>query len=130
VQVLVDRDGGIDLDAVAEVSRRCSEALDSADVFAGAYVLEVSSPGVDRPLTQPRHWRRNTTRLVEARLRDGSSVTGRVTDANDDAVTIEVGAQKRSIPYAELVRGVVQVEFNRPGASSIEDGLDDEEAAR
>src|SRR4051812_39024854 len=59
VRVIVDADGGIDLDAVAEVSRVVSDVLDEkGDGFAGPYVLEVSSPGVDRPLTEPRHWRR------------------------------------------------------------------------
>jgi ribosome maturation factor RimP len=126
VQVLVDRDGGIDLDGVAEVSRSCSEALDAADVFAGAYVLEVSSPGVDRPLTQPRHWRRNVGRLVQARLADGGTVTGRLTSAGDDSVTLAVGSGQRTFAYGELSRGVVQVEFSRPGY----DETDDEEAAR
>ena len=70
VRVVVDRDGGIDLDAVADVSRLVSAALDAAEdrgreIFTGEYQLEVSSPGVDRPLTQPRHWRRNVGRLVK-----------------------------------------------------------------
>ena len=134
VQVLVDRDGGIDLDGVADVSRSCSEALDAADVFPGAYVLEVSSPGVDRPLTEPRHWRRNTGRLVEAKLTDGSTVTGRLMAADDESVTLAVGSGQRTASYAELARGAVQVEFSRPGAAAIEDDLDedmdDEEAAR
>ncbi len=130
VQVLVDRDGGIDLDGVADFSRSCSEALDAADVFAGAYVLEVSSPGVDRPLTEPRHWRRNAGRLVEARLTDGSTVTGRLTDAGEASVTVAVGSGYRTLSYAELARGAVQVEFNRPGAPATENDIDDEEAAR
>ncbi|MGW1448381.1 ribosome maturation factor RimP, partial [Micromonospora sp. NPDC002411] len=70
VRVMVDADGGIDLDAVADVSRAVSAALDAAeetggDIVAGEYQLEVSSPGVDRPLTLPRHWRRNVSRLVK-----------------------------------------------------------------
>ena len=67
VRIVVDRDGGVDLDLVAEVSRRASELLDSpslSDLLTGAFVLEVTSPGVDRPLTQPRHWRRAVGRLV------------------------------------------------------------------
>ena len=71
VRVLVDKDGGVTLDDVADVSRLVSEALDVADeqdptLLGTSYVLEVSSPGVDRPLTEPRHWRRNVGRLVSA----------------------------------------------------------------
>src|ERR1700709_715090 len=65
VRVIIDRDGGLDLDAVAEVSHAVSAALDAdEDVMPGAFVLEVSTPGVDRPLTHPRHWRRARGRLV------------------------------------------------------------------
>ena len=65
LRVVVDRDGGLSLDAVAAVSTAVSAALDDSDAMGGApYVLEVTSPGIDRPLTEPRHWRRNLTRLV------------------------------------------------------------------
>ena len=78
VRVIVDADGGINLDAVADVSRAVSAALDAAeeaggDILAGEYQLEVSSPGVDRPLTLPRHWRRNVGRLVKVTVRGGSA---------------------------------------------------------
>ncbi len=118
VLVVVDRDGGISLDAVADVSRACSEALDAADVLNAPYVLEVTSPGVDRPLTLPRHWRRNVTRLVKAKLADGSTLTGRVTAAADDAVTFDVDGKPRKLPIGDLVEGKVQVEFNRREVSS------------
>src|SRR3954462_10521395 len=79
VRVVVDQDGGIDLDAVAEVSRAVSDALDGSDATGSApYTLEVTSPGVDRPLTEPRHWRRAVGRRVSAQVRDQCSVTGRV----------------------------------------------------
>lgn len=109
VRVVVDRDGGLDLDAVAEVSRVVSAALDDSDVAgATAYTLEVTSPGVDRPLTEPRHWRRATGRLVRA-----GNVTGRVLDADDDRVRLELdGGETRDIPYADLGAGKVQVEFS------------------
>ena len=106
----------LSLDAVAEASRRISEVLDADDVVPGAYVLEVTSPGVDRPLTEPRHFRRNRRRKVEVRLRDGSAVTGRVV-AVGDALELEVAGPKkgttarREVPWAEVVRGQVQVEF-------------------
>jgi ribosome maturation factor RimP len=118
VRVLVDRDGGVSLDDVAEVSRTVSEALDELDqqdpsVLGASYVLEVSSPGVDRPLTQPRHWRRNVRRLVTATLADGSTTTGRVAVADEAGVTLLVDGTERVLPYSDLVRGSVQVEFAR-----------------
>ena len=109
VRVLVDRDGGIDLDAVAEVSRAVSDALDAADAFGdSAYVLEVSSPGVDRPLTEPRHWRRNVGRLVEV-----NGLTARIINASDDGVAVEVDGQAQDIAYSDLGPGKVVVEFSR-----------------
>ncbi len=117
VRVVIDRDGGVDLDLVAQVSQRVAELLDAAplaDQFAGAYVLEVSSPGVDRPLREPRHWRRAMRRRVIATLADGSTVEGRVVDVSDDGVQFDVGTESpRTVPFAELVSGAVQVEFNR-----------------
>jgi ribosome maturation factor RimP len=120
VRVIVDADDGIDLDAVAVVSRVISDALDddsfdTADArpLAGSYVLEVSSPGVDRPLTQPRHWRRARGRLVSTEV-DGFPVTGRVTGADDDGVTLDVDGTRRSVAWSALGRGKVQIEFNRP----------------
>ena len=128
VRVLVDRDGGTSLDDIADVSRAVSEALDDIDarepeLLAGAYVLEVSSPGVDRPLTQPRHWRRNLGRLVRATLRDGDTVEGRLTHADDD--TVEIGG--RPLRHDELERGLVQVEFSRKGQLGTDgtDGIDE-----
>jgi ribosome maturation factor RimP len=109
VRVVVDRDGGLDLDAVAEVSRVVSAALDDSNTTGETpYTLEVTSPGVDRPLTQPRHWRRARGRLVKA-----GAVTGRVVDADDDRVRLDVGeGETRELTYAELGAGTVQVEFS------------------
>ena len=124
VRVIVDRDGGVSLDDVADVSRGISDALDALDeqdptALGPSYVLEVSSPGVDRPLTQPRHWRRNVGRLVKATLRDGTTVTGRITAADDDGVTLDVDGAERVLGQADVARGAVQVEFSR------RDGEDD-----
>jgi ribosome maturation factor RimP len=114
VQVVVDRDGGITLDDVAEASRVVSAAMDEQDPIASAYVLEVTSPGVDRPLTLPRHWRRNAGRLVDVRRTDGTRVTGRVQSADDDGVEllVTVDGQVR-VPYAEVAKATVEVEFSR-----------------
>jgi len=114
IRVIVDRDGGLDLDAVAEVSRVVSDALDTSDVTgSSSYTLEVSSPGVDRPLTEPRHWRRAAGRLVVA-----GSTTGRVISADDDGVTFDVDGSEHVVPYADLPAGRVQVEFGRSGGTA------------
>ncbi|HST46706.1 ribosome maturation factor RimP [Jatrophihabitans sp.] len=116
IRVSVDGDRGIDLDAVARISRTVSDVLDAdgAASFAGPYVLEVSSPGVDRPLTEPRHWRRATGRLVTVDV-DGRPLTGRVVGADDSAVQLDVEGRQHSLPLAGLGPGRVQVEFSRPG---------------
>ena len=126
VRVLVDKDGGVTLDDVADVSRLVSEALDAADeqdptLLGTSYVLEVSSPGVDRPLTEPRHWRRNVGRLVVATLRDGGSAEGRITAVDDSGVVLD---EERVLPWAEVARGAVQVELNRKDADGPEDVAD------
>ena len=114
IRVVVDRDGGLDLDAVAEVSRVVSDALDTSDVTgASSYTLEVTSPGVDRPLTEPRHWRRAVGRMVVA-----GATTGRVVGADDDGVTFDVDGVEQTVPYADLPAGRVQVEFGRSGGSA------------
>ena len=116
VRVVVDRDGGVDLDDVAEVARAVSDLLDEdPDLVAGAYVLEVTSPGVDRPLTDARHWRRAVGRLVKATLAD-ETVVGRVTASTDTDVTLEVDGVERTLLQAEVVQAVVQVEFSRQEA--------------
>ncbi|RJK96497.1 ribosome maturation factor RimP [Vallicoccus soli] len=130
VRVVVDQDGGVSLDTVAEVSQRLSAALDAPEAdraLGGApYVLEVTSPGVDRPLTEARHWRRARTRLVVADLVEGGEVTGRVLAADDEGVDLEVDGEPRRYALADLRRGRVQVEFSRPGAGDEDevDGLD------
>jgi ribosome maturation factor RimP len=124
VRVAVDRDGGVSLDDVADVSRVVSDALDELDaaepgLLGTSYVLEVTSPGVDRPLTAPRHWRRSSGRLVKAVLREGGDVTGRVLeadDAEDGGVVLDVGGSSRAVRYADVRRGTVQVEFSKTGA--------------
>ncbi|WP_200938662.1 ribosome maturation factor RimP [Modestobacter sp. Leaf380] len=127
VRVVVDRDSGVSLDDVAEVSRALSDVLDTEDDDPDTtpYVLEVTSPGVDRPLTLPRHWRRNVGRLVTATV-GGADLIGRVLSVDEDGVTLAVekgGAKKgqvrkaagdRTLTWAEVGEGRVQVEFNRP----------------
>lgn len=113
VRVVIDRDEGVDLDGIAEVSRAISSAMDQAanDPFAGPYVLEVSSPGVDRPLTEPRHWARAVGRLVAV-----NGVEGRVLSTGDAGIELQSRDGTRIIDWDELGPGAVQVEFNRKGA--------------
>jgi ribosome maturation factor RimP len=118
VRVTVDADGGVSLDAVAVVSRALSAALDEVpetggELVPGEYTLEVSSPGVDRPLTLPRHWRRNVGRLVTVRAGQ-RQVTGRVLAADGAGVELEVDAVPQTVAHADLGPGRVQVEFSRP----------------
>jgi ribosome maturation factor RimP len=125
VRVIVDADGGVDLDAIALISRRVSEALDAEEVLGAApYVLEVTSPGVDRPLTQPRHWRRAAGRLVKFTTAEGTEVQGRVLDADEEEIRLDVAGAERTYPLAAAGPGRVQVEFRRIEA---EDLLHDEE---
>ena len=114
LRVIVDRDGGVSLDDVADVSQAVSTALDDDDVMGQAtYTLEVSSPGVDRPLTEPRHWRRAAKRLVKAEMRDGTVIEGRIVAADQGGVDIDVAGDARRLDYEDLTRGRVQVEFRR-----------------
>ena len=114
LRVLVDRDGGISLDDIAEVTRAISKALDADDIMGeGAYTLEVSSPGVDRPLTLPRHWRRNISRLVAVTLTDDTKLTGRIKSASDEAAELDVDGKRRSVAYADVAKAKIQIEFNR-----------------
>ena len=129
VRVVVDCDGGVNLDLVADLSQQVSAALESEPLnsqFAGTYVLEVTSPGVDRPLTELKHWRRALERLVEVQLQDGSVVTGRLTEVDDDVGTLDVVEGKtsvsKSIPLSLVELGRVQVEFNRTATEGVEDG--------
>jgi ribosome maturation factor RimP len=117
LRVAVDKDGGVTLDDIAEATRAVSQQLDDeglADLMgAQAYTLEVTSRGVDRPLTEPRHWRRNHDRLVRIGLADGSQVTGRVTESDETGVTLDVSGAPQRIEYAAVAQALVQVEFNR-----------------
>ncbi|MGQ0630218.1 MAG: ribosome maturation factor RimP [Sporichthyaceae bacterium] len=128
LRVLVDCDGGVDLDAVADISRQISEALDAGDVMgATPYVLEVSSPGAERPLTAPRHWRRASGRLVRADLADGSVLVARVVSADDSGAVLDGPDGRRSVEYGQVGRARVQVEFNHAGDDADTDDTDDTE---
>jgi ribosome maturation factor RimP len=86
-----------------------------------AYTLEVTSRGVGRPLELPRHWRRNTGRLVAVRLSEGDTITGRIVSNTDDGVRLNAAGEDREIRFADVERALVQVELNRPKAARSED---------
>jgi len=114
LRVVVDRDGVLTLDDIADLTRAVSRQLDASDAMGErAYTLEVSSRGVDRPLTLPRHWVRNAGRLVRVRLVHGGELTGRVMTADDDGVALDVDGSARQVAYAEVDRAQVQVEFKQ-----------------
>ena len=133
VRVAVDQDGGVTMDDVAEATRIVADLLDTDLASAMGqqpYTLEVTSRGVDRPLTLPRHWRRNTDRLVKIKLTDGSSITGRVTAHDEDpdgAVVLDVSGVERRLPYAKVDRALVQVEFNRRRSADPADDVPGDE---
>lgn len=125
LRIVVDQDGGVGLDRVASVSTAVSAALDASSVMGGTpYVLEVTSPGVDRPLTEQRHWRRARGHLVEAKLADQTVVTARLIDAGEAGVLLGTDGSPRLVAWPDIASGRVQVEFNRPtgtGDSQEED---------
>ncbi|HMD93485.1 MAG TPA: ribosome maturation factor RimP [Trebonia sp.] len=122
LRVVVDSDHGVSLDDAAIVSRDVSAALDATDVMGDVpYTLEVSSPGVDRPLTEPRHWRRAAGRLVRVKAGAAGTVEGRVLETDAEGVTMEVDGAKRRFAYGDLGAGAVQVEFGRVSDAELEE---------
>ena len=119
LRVAVDKDGGVDLDDIAAATGEVSRVLDDSDVMGGgSYTLEVSSPGVDRPLTLPRHWRRNASRLVKVTLTGGEEVTGRILGADDEGAELDIDGSRRRIGFDEVSKARIQIEFKRPSGGS------------
>ncbi len=131
LRLVVDADGGVGLDAIAEISREVSARLDASGAMGEVpYTLEVSSPGVDRPLTEPRHWRRAQGRLVSVPLavaggddpggtgarRRPPTLQGRILVAGDTSVTLDIDGDQVELDYVEIGPGQVQVEFGRASA--------------
>lgn len=123
LRVVVDAEGGVNLDRLAEISREVSATLDTdptAQKVLGQapFTLEVTTRGVDRPLTLPRHWHRNQGRLVKVTVSDGSggkggALTGRIVGNDDERVVLAVGGRERTIALSDITRALVQVELNR-----------------
>lgn len=114
LRVVVDADGGVTLDDTADLSHEISALLDAADTMGeGPYSLTVSSPGIERPLTLPKHWRRAARRLVRVKVAGEGTVTGRVVATDDGGVTLDVEGARRAFEYGALGPGAIQVEFGR-----------------
>lgn len=124
ITVIADGDTALDLDTIAALSRSSSALLDGLDNIADRYVLEISSPGVERPLTSKKHFRRARGRKVELALSDGSQLTGRVGETCGDTLALVVCEGRawtvRQIPFVEIVKAVVQVEFSPPVQAELE----------
>jgi ribosome maturation factor RimP len=126
ITVIADGDTALDLDTIAELSRSASSVLDAVESIEGRYVLEVSSPGVDRPLTTAKHFRRARGRKIELALTDGTQVTGRVGEMREDTLSLVVrddrarGWTVRPISLDQILKAVVQVEFSAPSQGELE----------
>jgi ribosome maturation factor RimP len=128
VKVVVDADDGVGLDEVAEISRAVSAVLDRHDdLIAGAYTLEVTSPGVDRPLSKPRHWRRSRYRLVRISPHEGAGFVGRIGHAGEEAARVLVDGEIRDVRYRDVAKAVIEIEFKQPPTEDLK--LLEEDAA-
>jgi ribosome maturation factor RimP len=118
VTVIVDGESGLNLDQVTVASKLVSELLDAASFMGETpFTLEVTSPGIDRPLTLPRHFSKNVDRLLKVTKTDGIVVTGRILSNTEDSVTLTVTEKKEVkevvVALADIKRATVEIEFNR-----------------
>ncbi|MGR4884191.1 ribosome maturation factor RimP [Streptomyces sp. LARHCF249] len=120
LRIIVDSDEGVELDACAELSREVSDQLDESDVMGeDEYVLEVSSPGADRPLSEHRHYVRATGRLVKFQLAEGGELIARILGVDDEGMDLEVPGVKgrkataRRIAFSDIAKARVEIEFSR-----------------
>jgi ribosome maturation factor RimP len=115
LRIAVDADGGVPIDSITQATRELSKVLDTTDAMgAQPYTLEVTSRGVDRPLTLPRHWRRNVGRLVVAELADGSRVKGRISTADDSGADLAVDGAPRRLPFDDVASARIEAELTKP----------------
>lgn len=115
VAVVVDcEDRNPSLDEVTVVSKEVSAILDNyTQMGEMPFTLEVTTPGIDRPLTLGRHWKKNIGRLVKITPKTGEKYIGRIASVKDNAVTIEMKGIESEISFAEISRAQIEVEFNR-----------------
>jgi ribosome maturation factor RimP len=117
LRVTVDREGGVDLDAIAKTSERVSRRLDIEGFDPGRYTLEVSSPGLERPLRKPEDFARRIGERVRVRtaapLEGARTHTGSIVSADEEAVTVETEAGPRNIPFRSMTSARTVFEWNR-----------------
>ncbi|MFE0044752.1 ribosome maturation factor RimP [Streptomyces albireticuli] len=137
LRIVVDSDAGVELDECAEVSRAVSEKLDETDAMGGApYVLEVTSPGADRPLTEHRHYVRATGRLLKAQLTEGGELVARIVAVDDEGLDLEVPGVKgrkptaRRLSFGEIAKARVEIEFNRKSVEKAEKAADESDESQ
>lgn len=110
--VIIDADRHLSLDEVTVATKAISEIVENIPALGSTpFTLEVTSPGIDRPLTKPRHWRKNINRLVKIVLLDGSQITGRIKQAGESAATIDESV----INYLDIKRANLEIEFKQVG---------------
>ena len=113
ITVIVDSDHGLNLDQVTLVSREVSALLDVASFLGDKpFTLEVTSPGIDRPLTKPRHWHKNVGRLVKIVMNDGTTFSGRIKSSNEISAVVENKGED-TILFTEMKRAQIEVEFKK-----------------
>ncbi len=117
LRVAVDKDGGVSMDDIADATREVSRVVDETDLMGSQpFTLEVSSRGVDRPLTMPRHWTRNISRLVKVDRTEGEPVLGRIVSADDEGAVLDVEGQEQRVEYADVHKAKIQIEFKKENA--------------
>jgi ribosome maturation factor RimP len=111
--IIVDNENHLNLDQITVVTKAISEILDTLEVLGETpFTLEVTTPGLDRPLTVPRHWKKNSDRLVSVSLKDGTKILGRIGALTDTGVMVD----DSSIDFADIERAMIEVEFKKVGA--------------
>jgi ribosome maturation factor RimP len=106
--VIIDSDTHLNLDQVTAVTKEISEVIEALpELGDGAFTLEVTSPGLDRPLTKPRHWRKNLDRLVKIIMTSGEEIQGRIGEATETTVLVD----SKKVSYEDIKRAVLEIEF-------------------
>jgi ribosome maturation factor RimP len=108
--VIVDGDTHLSLDQVTVATKAISEIVENLPTLGNnPFTLEVTSPGLDRPLTKPRHWRKNKDRLIKIVLNDGKEITGRIKDSTDDEVIVD----EQKVAFIDIKRATLEIEFKQ-----------------
>ena len=110
ITVIVDSDSYLNLDQVTAVTRSISDVIEGVPSLGdAAFTLEVTSPGTDRPLTLPRHWKKNQGKLVKISLNDGSEIEGRITESNESSVELD----SSTVNFSDIKKALLQIEFKK-----------------